>query len=51
MNVSAHQEKKNEEKKKGKRRQEERKGENRRPILKKLCVSLLRSLRGSIAKK
>ena len=51
MNVSAHQEKKNEEKKKGKRRQEERKGENRRPILKKLCAAVLRSFRGSIAKK
>ena len=28
------------------RREEKRKGENRRPILKKLCAALLRSFRG-----
>ena len=31
--------------------QEKRKSEKRRPILKKLCDALLRSFRGSIAKK
>ena len=44
MNVTAHQEKeKNEEMKTSKRRTG--KEENRRPILKKLCAALLRSLR------
>ena len=43
MNVTAHQEKEeNEETKKGKRGA----GENKRPILKKLCAALLRSFRG-----
>ena len=46
MNVTAHQEKKeNEETKKGRRR------ENRRPILRKLCAALLRSFRGQHSEK
>ena len=52
MNVTAHQEKKeDEETKKGKRGQEKRKSENRRSILKKLCAVLLRSFRGQQSKK
>ena len=51
MNVTAHQEeKKNKETKMGKRKAGEKK-ENKRPILRKLCAALLRSFRGSIAKK
>ena len=52
MNVTAHQEKKeNEETKKGKRGAEEKKKENKRPILKKLCAALLRSFRGQHSEK
>ena len=48
MNVTAHQEKEeNKETKKGRRK----KGENRRPILKMLCVALLRLFRGQHSKK
>ena len=48
MNVTAHQEKeKNEETKKGRRK----KRENKRPILKKLYASLLRSFRGQHSEK
>ena len=44
MNITAHQEKeKNEDTKTSKKRQEKR--ENKRPILRKLCVALLRSFR------
>ena len=48
MNVTAHQEKeKNEETKTGKRRA----GEERRPILRKLCAALLRSFSGQHSEK
>ena len=46
MNVTAHQEEKNEETKKGRRKEK-----NRRPILKKLCAALLRSFRGQHSEK
>ena len=50
INVTAHQNKeKNEETRTGKKGAGEK--ENRRPILGKLCAALLRSFRGSIAKK
>ena len=46
MNVTAHQEKeKNEETKTGKRSAKKGERENRRPILKKLCATLLRSFK------
>ena len=52
MNVTAHQEKKeNEETKKDKRGAGERKRENRRPILRKLCAAFLRSFRGQHSEK
>ena len=52
MNVTAHQEKKKKkETKSGKKRQKKRERVGRRPILRKLCAALLRSFRGSIAKK
>ena len=46
MNVTAHQEKEeNEETKREREGQEKRKRKSRRPILKKLCATLLRSFR------
>ena len=50
MNVTAHQERKNEETKEGKSRAGEKK-KNRRPILKMLCAALLRSFRGQHSEK
>ena len=50
MNVTAHQEEKNEETKIGKRKAREERV-NRRPILKKLCAALLQSFRGQHSEK
>ena len=52
MNVTAHQEnEKNEETKEAREGQEKRKRENKRPILKMLCATLVRSFRGHHSEK